>query len=145
MQINTKSRKFASLGKEPVMRTLQLVVILLYACTLAAQRDSLPSEIFIAYEEMPQFPGGEVERIKFIASHLHSCGICEEVTGKIILKFDIDANGYPKNLKIIRSLHAHFLPVIEGIWAEIPCFIPGKWKGLPVNSSIIFPIKISLE
>ncbi|MFM9946493.1 MAG: hypothetical protein ACKV1O_01010 [Saprospiraceae bacterium] len=127
------------------MQTLLLVVILLYACEVAAQRDSLPSEIFITYEEMPQFPGGEVERIKFIASHLHRCGICEEVTGKIILKFDIDATGYPKDLKIIRSLHPHFLPVIKDIWAAMPSWIPGKWKGLPVNSSIIFPIKIDLE
>ncbi len=127
------------------MHTMLLAVILLYAPILTAQRDSFPGDIFITYEEMPQFPGGEAARKKFIASHLHSCGICEEVTGSIILKFDLDATGYPINLKIIRSLHPHFLPVIEAIWATMPCFIPGKWKGQPVNTSIVFPIKLGLE
>jgi len=128
------------------MRTLLIAIALLQStCTITAQRDSFLCDIFITYEEMPQFPGGEAARKKFMASHLHSCEICEEVTGKIILRFDIDATGNPAHLEIIRSLHPHFLPVIEEIWAAMPCFIPGKFMGKPVNTSVIFLIKVGLE
>ncbi|NUO02950.1 MAG: hypothetical protein HUU01_20265 [Saprospiraceae bacterium] len=132
--------------KQSAMRIPLIAIVLLHcACAITAQHDSFSQEIFITYEEMPQFPGGEAARKKFIASHFHLCEICEEVTGKIILRFDIDATGYPAHLEIIRPLHPHFLPVIEAIWAAMPCFIPGKWKGQPVSTSVIFPIKIGLE
>ncbi|MFM9951513.1 MAG: hypothetical protein ACKV1O_26495 [Saprospiraceae bacterium] len=132
------------------MRTLLLAVILLFlSAILAAQKDTLPVGEIVhpaLLDEQPQFPGGGLELLKFINSKIRILAICDEMYGTVsILQFTIDATGYPMDLKIKRLMHPCFQPTIDEVWADMPCWIPGKKNGKPVSTTFTFPIRIHLE
>lgn len=57
-------------------------------------------------EQMPQFPGGPAELLKYIAKNLKYPIIAQEngIQGKVILRFVVNAKGYVEDIKVLRSL-----------------------------------------
>lgn len=107
----------------------------------------LDGEIFIIVEEMPEFPGGEMELRKFIATQVKYPAVAAEqgIQGKVYVTFVVDKEGDVRNAKIARgvdpSLDAEALRVVS----SIPKWIPGKQRGQAVNVSYTVPINFALQ
>jgi len=98
-------------------------------------------------EEMPQFPGGEIELLKFIMRNLKNPSVNGEemVQGKVICRFIIDIDGSVIQPEVIRSLDrfsdAEALKVIR----LLPKFTPGKQNGKVVRVWYTVPVTFKLE
>lgn len=151
MQINAKNHiPYIFIQKDTAMRILLFpVVLMLHSGWLVAQKDTLLAGEIVhpaLLDEQPQFPGGRTEFFKFVFSKIRIPSICDEIYGTVsILQFTIDATGYPMNLKIMRLMHPCFQPTIDEVWADMPCWIPGKKNGQPVSTTFTFPLRIRLE
>ncbi len=111
-------------------------------CHVTAQVEEANFVCIRPIETPPQFPGGQEALTAFLHSKMHTPAICEAIQGTIILQFLIDSTGYPKELNIIRSVHPCFAPMINDIWAAMPCWTPGEILGRPRDFWYTIPIRI---
>ena len=105
------------------------------------------NHVYFKAEQMPQFPGGDAELLRFISMNLKSnfdCDCCP-IQGKVICRFIIDIDGSVIKPEVIRSLDrfsdAEALRVIK----LLPKFIPGKQNDKVVRVWYTVPVTFKLE
>jgi protein TonB len=104
-------------------------------------------EPFIVVEEMPMFPGGEVELLKYIADHTQYPEVAKEnnIQGKVIVRFCVTSKGLVNQATILKgvddALNAEALRVVN----SLPPFKPGKQGGKPVPVWYMVPINFTLK
>ena len=98
-------------------------------------------------EEMPQFPGGEVELLKFIYNNLKKPSIDDgcQVMGKVVCRFIIDIDGSVIQPEVIRSLTLSCDKEAIRVIKLLPKFIPGKQNGKNVRVWYTIPITFKSE
>jgi protein TonB len=104
-------------------------------------------EIFMIVEEMPEFPGGEGELQKYLASSVRYPVIAQEngIQGRVYIQFVINQRGEVTNVTILRgvdpSLDREAVRVVEAM----PKWKPGKQRNRPVRVSYTVPINFVLQ
>lgn len=104
-------------------------------------------EIFMIVEEMPEFPGGEGELQKYLASSVRYPVIAQEngIQGRVYIQFVINQRGEVTNVAILRgvdpSLDREAVRVVEAM----PKWKPGKQRNRPVRVSYTVPINFVLQ
>jgi periplasmic protein TonB len=107
---------------------------------------------YITVQEMPEFPGGEMALIKFIADNLvyPEEAIENRVQGKIFIRFVVAPTGAVKEVEVIKSQgNALDMSILENeavrVVKMLPLWSPGKQDGVPVpvyyNVPVIFTIR----
>lgn len=111
-------------------------------------REIPENEVFMMVEDMPEFPGGELELRKFIAENVEypEDAKAQKQEGKVFVKFVIDKEGNVRDAEIangtkFESLNSEALRVIK----SMPQWKPGKQRGQNVNVSYVIPIKFQLN
>ena len=103
--------------------------------------------IFQVVEEMPEFPGGMEECMKFIKQNtLYPIEAYRKgIHGRVLVSCVISDKGDIESPHIYRSvdplLDAEALRVIQ----SMPKWKPGKQRGKPVNVKFFFPVAFNLE
>lgn len=79
-------------------------------------------------EQMPQFPGGPAELLKYIAKNLKYPIIAQEngIQGKVILRFVVNAKGYVEDIKVLRSLDPYCDKEAVRVVKSLPQWIQGN-------------------
>ena len=104
-------------------------------------------EIFMIVEEIPEFPGGEGELQKYLASSVRYPVIAQEngIQGRVYIQFVINQRGEVTNVTILRgvdpSLDREAVRVVEAM----PKWKPGKQRNRPVRVSYTVPINFVLQ
>ena len=103
--------------------------------------------LFIEYEQMPQFLGGEVALMKFIADNLHypDSAKAKKIQGRVVVKFVVTKTGEIGEVKIVRSKYPSLNKEAVRIVKSLPNFIPGKINGEVVDMWYTLPIKFKLQ
>ena len=104
------------------------------------------SEIFQVVEQMPQFPGGMVECMKFLAQNI-KCPIevaKSGVQGKVVVQFVVKKDGTIADSKVIRSVHPEFDAEVLRVVNLMPKWQPGMQKGKPVDVKYTIPVNLNL-
>lgn len=103
--------------------------------------------LFIEYEQMPQFLGGEVALMKFIADNLHypDSAKAKKIQGQVVVKFVVTKTGEIGEVKIVRSKDLDLDKEAVRIVKSLPNFIPGKINGEVVDMWYTLPIKFKLQ
>lgn len=116
-----------------------------YAAMPASQPEN-SEDIYSAVEEMPKYPGGEAEMMKFVASHLKypEEAIAQNVQGRIIVRFVVTSTGKIGNVEIVRGNDLLNQAAIDVVKA-MPDFKPGKKNGKPVSVWYALPITFRLS
>ena len=111
-------------------------------------REISKDEVFMIVEEMPEFPGGELEMRRYIAEHViyPQDAKAQKQQGKAFVTFIIDTNGNVKDVKIARgtgyeSIDNEAVRVVK----SLPQFKPGRQRGQTVNVSFTVPINFQLN
>lgn len=111
--------------------------------------ETLDSEeqIFFIVEEMPEFPGGELELRKFIANNIDYPAAAQEngIQGRVYVTFVVDKNGEVANAKIARGVDPALDKEALRVVNSLPKWIPGKQRGQTVNVSYTVPINFALQ
>ncbi len=112
--------------------------------TQAPQEEEKP---YTMVEQMPQFPGGQVELLKYIAKNLRYPTIAQEngIQGRVILRFVVSATGEVKDITVLRSLDPYCDKEAIRVVSTLPQWIPGKQNGRNVPVYYTLPIQFKLQ
>ncbi|HEY3388737.1 MAG TPA: TonB family protein [Prolixibacteraceae bacterium] len=102
---------------------------------------------FFSVEQMPQFPGGELEMIKFIRNNLRYPPLAMEmnVSGTVLVNFVIDRDGKITRIKVIRGIGKGCDEEAVRVLSKMPDWSPGKQGGRAVLVSYTLPFKFMLN
>lgn len=105
------------------------------------------AEVFFIVENMPEFPGGDLELRKHIAQNIQYPEIAKEngIQGRVFVQFVVNQKGEIEQVKIARgvdpSLDKEAIRVIQ----NLPKWKPGSQRGKPVRVSFTVPINFQLN
>ena len=102
---------------------------------------------FVVVEIMPDFPGGDEARIKFLQEHLQYPKFAREagLEGKVFVGFVVEPDGRLTNFSITRGV----APILDDealrVVKMMPRWIPGKQRGKSVRVQFSLPITFTLN
>ncbi|MCE1166897.1 MAG: TonB family protein [Sphingobacteriia bacterium] len=104
-------------------------------------------EPFKVVEQMPDYPGGDEARVKFLRDNIKYPSIAREsgITGTVFLTFVIDKNGRISNIKVLRGIGGGCDEEAVRVVKLMPAWIPGKQAGKAVPVQFNLPIKFTLN
>ena len=111
------------------------------------EEEEAAQQIFTVVEEMPKFPGGDAELLKFISKSIRYPVIAQEngIQGRVICSFVVNRDGSIVDAQVLRgvdpSLDKEALRVIN----SMPKWSPGKQRGKPVRVKYTVPITFRLQ
>jgi len=110
-------------------------------------QEEAPQEVFVVVEEMPSFPGGDVELLKFISENLQYPEIAKEnnIQGKVIMRFCVTYKGTVDQVSVARGVDPSLDEEAIRVVKMLPLFKPGKQGGKPVNVWYSLPISFQLK
>jgi len=102
---------------------------------------------FEVVDQMPQFPGGEREMMRFIRNNLRYpvSAQANGVQGTVILNFVVNREGKIVNIKVIKSIGFGCDEESVRVMEKMPMWSPGKQKGQTVLVSFTMPIRFVLN
>ena len=105
------------------------------------------NNVFTAVEQMPQFPGGEAELMKYIQSHLKYPPVAMEnnIQGRVTIQFVVTKTGKVGEVKVARGKDPDLDKEAMRVVKSLPDFIPGKMNGQAVNVWYTVPITFKLQ
>lgn len=87
-------------------------------------------EIFDAYgiDQMPEFPGGQQELLKFIQANLHMPQSVKngKISGTVLVQFVVEVDGMVEDIEIMRSLSPECDAAAIEVVKRFPPFKPGR-------------------
>lgn len=111
------------------------------------KKPEVKEEIFNAVEQMPQFPGGEAELLKYIGSHIKYPPMAAEnnIQGRVVVKFVVKKDGNVGDVVVLRGKDPDLDKEAQRVVKTLPTFIPGKMNGQSVAVWYTLPINFKLQ
>jgi protein TonB len=111
------------------------------------KEEEAPAEVFVVVEEMPTFPGGETELMKFIYANIVYPEIAKEnnVQGRVILRFCVTYKGGVDQVQILKGVDKTLDDEAVRVIKMLPTWKPGKQGGKPVNVWYSVPVTFQLK
>jgi len=102
---------------------------------------------WVSIEQMPQFPGGDAELMKFIKENLKCPKSMSDncIEGQVIVRFVVSEDGSVKDVQVLRSLDTDCDKEAVRLVESMPKWIPGKQNGKPVDVYYTLPVRFKLE
>ena len=97
---------------------------------------------FVMVEEMPVFPGGESEIMKYLNSNVKypEAAKAANVTGRVIVKFCVTSIGNINKVSIVSGLTPETDAEAMRVVSSLPPFMPGKQGGKAVSVWFMVPV-----
>jgi len=104
-------------------------------------------EIFTIVEEMPSFPGGEIELLKYFGSGIKYPPIAKEndIQGVVVLGFTVEEDGSIADIEIVRDIGGGCGEEAMRLAKTMPKWAPGKQRGKAVKVAFKLPVRFKLE
>ena len=111
------------------------------------EEEVVEQEIFQIVEEMPSFPGGEAELLKYVATHIKYPQIAREtgIQGRVFVGFVVEPDGSVSNVKILRGIGGGCDEEAVRVIKSLPKWKPGKQRGKAVRVSYQIPVLFKLQ
>ena len=109
-----------------------------------AEAEAIP---FVVVEEMPMFPGGDTELLKYIAEHTQYPEVAKEnnIQGRVIVRFCVTAKGGVSQVSVLKGVDPELDKEAIRVVNTLPAFKPGKQGGKPVPVWYMVPITFTLK
>ena len=109
-----------------------------------AEAEEVP---FVVVEEMPMFPGGDAELLKYIGEHTNYPEVAKEnnIQGRVIVRFCVTAKGGVSQVSILKGVDPELDAEAIRVVNTLPAFKPGKQGGKPVPVWYMVPITFTLK
>jgi len=110
-------------------------------------RDSIPGEVFKVVEKMPEYPGGSVELLRFLAQNILYPEVArkENIQGLVVVQFIIGKDGTIIDPHVVHGIGGGANEEALRVVKTIPKWKPGSQKGQAVNVQFNLPIRFMLE
>jgi protein TonB len=102
---------------------------------------------FVVVEEMPMFPGGDAELLKYIGENTNYPEIAKEnnIQGRVIVRFCVTSKGGVSQVSILKGVDPELDAEAIRVVNSLPTFKPGKQGGKPVPVWYMVPITFTLK
>ena len=109
-----------------------------------AEAEEVP---FVVVEEMPMYPGGDVELLKYIMEHVQYPEVAKEnnIQGRVIVRFCVTAKGGVSQVSVLKGVDPELDKEAIRVVNTLPAFKPGKQGGKPVPVWYMVPITYTLK
>ncbi len=103
-------------------------------------------EVFTVVENMPQFPGGDEARIKYMIENVKypESAKKEGLQGTVYISFVVEKDGQIADAKVVRGIGKACDDEALRVVSAMPKWIPGTQKGQAVRVQFNMPIKFAL-
>ena len=104
-------------------------------------------QIFQVVEEMPEFPGGMAECLKFLDKNIKYPTIAQEngVQGRVIVQFVVNSDGTIVDPVVMRSVDPYLDKEALRVIKMMPKWKPGKQRGKAVRVKYTVPVTFKLQ
>lgn len=104
-------------------------------------------ETFITAEEMPYYPGGDIERLRFLADNIQYPNQASElgIQGTVYLQFVIDSKGNITDIKVMRGIGGGCEEEAVRVLKMMPQWHPGKQNGVAVRVLYTMPFSFKIQ
>lgn len=104
-------------------------------------------EVFMVAEQMPEFPGGMKEMLKFLQENVKypENAMRNNVQGRVIVQFVIEKDGTPTEFKVLRSVDPDLDAEALRVMKAMPKWKPGMEKGEAVRVKFTVPVAFKLQ
>lgn len=104
-------------------------------------------EVFMVAEQMPEFPGGMKEMLKFLQENVKypENAMRNNVQGRVIVQFVIEKDGTPTEFKVLRSVDPDLDAEALRVMKAMPKWKPGMQKGQVVRVKFTVPVSFTLQ
>ncbi len=114
------------------------------SCVFEPKEDENRPGVYIAVEQMPEFPGGQEAMEKYIKDNIQ---IGETVSkwqadawGRIFVNFIVEPDGSLTNVKVLQGICEPYDEEAVRVVKSMPNWKPGMQSGKPVRVSYTIPI-----
>lgn len=118
-----------------------------YVPTVVEEEEVEEQQIFQVVEEMPEFPGGMAECMKFLAKNIKYPTIAQEngVQGRVIVQFVVNKDGTIVDPVVVRSVDPYLDKEALRVIKAMPKWKPGKQRGKAVRVKYTVPVTFRLQ
>lgn len=102
---------------------------------------------FVVVEQMPMFPGGDVELLKFIGENTMypEASKAQNIQGRVIIRFCISSKGNVKQISVLQGVSQELDAEAIRVVSTLPKFKPGRQSGKNVPVWYMVPITFTLK
>ncbi len=103
--------------------------------------------IYKSVEQMPRFPGGEAEMMKYLMQNIQYPynAAKNDIEGRVVLQFVIEKDGHIGEVKVVRSVDEELDAEAVRVVKSMPNFTPGYQDGKPVAVWYTLPVMFKLQ
>ncbi|WP_068472120.1 energy transducer TonB [Saccharicrinis aurantiacus] len=111
------------------------------------EEETEDAPVFFIVEEMPEFPGGDLELRKYIAQSVKYPVIAQEngIQGRVYVQFVVSTKGAVEQVKVARGVDPNLDKEAIRVVQSMPKWKPGKQRGKAVKVSYTVPINFVLQ
>ena len=113
----------------------------------STSKKEFTGKVYDIVEQMPSFPGGAAELMKWLSSHVQYPAIAIEscIEGTVIVAFIVEPDGSVSNAKLVRSVDPCIDQEALRVVRQMPKWIPGKQNGVAVRVKYNVPVIFKLQ
>lgn len=114
---------------------------------VVTQAPAEEEQVFDMVEQMPTFPGGPAELMKYIANHMKYPTVAQEsgTQGRVICQFVVGSDGTVRGVTVLKKLDPYCDKEAIRVIMSMPRWIPGKQNGKAVSVKYTVPIVFKLQ
>jgi periplasmic protein TonB len=134
------------------MNGMKILFVCFCFCWLHSTVEAQAGDSILTFvEKMPAFPGEQDSLYSFIGRNIRYPALAREnnISGKVVLKFYIDQEGYVRDLSVIKSispaLDIEAMRVMELMNTQGYRWTPGMHEGKIVSVQYVMPINFVLQ
>ncbi len=131
-----------------IRKSLLIGMAILFVSFLGVNSSCQAQEVaFADVEVKPEFPGGDMELMKFLAQNTKYPKVAQEkgVSGRVFVQFVIDKKGNVTKVKTLRGVDKVLDAEAERVVKSMPKWKPGTIKGKAVSVIYQLPINFKLN
>lgn len=104
-------------------------------------------EVFVVVEQVPEYPGGMSEMMKYISRNIKYPTEARQKNeqGRVVVQFIVDKTGKLRDFKVVKSVSAELDAEALRVLQTMPEWTPGRQRGKAVNCKFTIPIAFSLN
>jgi TonB family protein len=105
------------------------------------------NEMFVVVEKMPEFPGGEKARMKYLKENINYPEEAKQqgIQGTVYVTFIIEPDGRITEVKLLRGIGGGCDEEAVRVIENMPKWKPGEIKGEIIRKQFTMPIRFSPE
>ncbi len=117
-----------------------------YDFSAPAPVEEVKPQIFTYVEQMPDFPGGQTELMKFLQKNLRYPPAAREngIEGRVVLQFVVDESGNISDIQVLRDIGGGCAEEAVRVVKSMPPWKAGKQNGNPVKVYFKLPVTFKL-